>query len=83
MHLLIFFNPQQLKERRNSINTLMYHVKIITIMLTYIALKIAVMCNDPYCCLSVHPFITEFCLSVAKDKMASGGLGDSIAQLIN
>jgi len=28
-------------------NSLMYHIKIITIMLTYIVLKIAVMCNDP------------------------------------
>lgn len=47
-------------------NILKYHIKIITLMVTYIALKISGMCNDPSDCLSVHPFLMEFCLSVVK-----------------
>lgn len=64
-------------------NILKYHIKIITLMVTYIALKISGMCNDPSDCLSVHPFLMEFCLSVVKQNMAEEELSELIAQLIN
>lgn len=39
-------------------------------MLTYIALQVAVMCNNPLNCSTVHPVTTEFCLLVS-GKMGS------------
>lgn len=64
-------------------NMLKYHIKIITLMVAYIALKISGMCNDPQYSLSVQPFLMEFCLSVVKQNMADEELSELIAQLIN
>lgn len=61
---------------------LMYHIKIITAKVPYIALETAAMCNDPQDCLSVCPFITEFCLSVAKNEMVGKKLSELIAPFI-